>query len=40
MQTLGSWSLEGMERLPPTQFGVDQDELHQTTGRAGHVQDL
>ena len=29
-----------MEWLPPAQSGEDQDELHQTAGRAGQVQDV
>ena len=27
--------MESLEWLPPAKFGGNQDELHQTTGRAG-----
>lgn len=36
----GSPDLEEVERVPPTQPGGDEDELLQTTGRAGHGQDV
>lgn len=36
----GSPDLEEVERVPPTQPGGDENELLQTTGRAGHGQDV
>jgi hypothetical protein len=37
MQASGAQDLEMLERLPPTQSGGDQDELHQTARGAGDV---
>lgn len=38
MPAFGSKDVESVEPLPPEKLGGDQNELHQTTGRAGDVQ--
>ena len=40
MQTFRQEDMESVEWLPPAQLGGDQDELHQTTGRSGHFQNV
>ena len=40
LPAFGQKDMESLEWLSPTQSGRNQDELHQTAGRTGHVQNL
>ena len=40
MPAFGPKDVESVESLPAAKLGGDENELHQTTGRAGHVQNF